>query len=376
MTDCAPHNTTGAAAWDTGRGAAAAAPEPTRAQLAADLRLENFAGALALWKEAGQALRWPCLFTLPPWLRAWWRVFGVGKPQLLAFGAAPRTVGLVPLMLAGAGACFMGDVRLCDHLDVALAPGSAPVVAEGLWRHLRQQEVSWIEAACLRPDSLLATELIPALSGMGCAVTLDPAGVSLELALPASWEGYLESLDGRQRHELRRKLRHLDRAGAWRFRLLEGPQETGVAMERFIALFCAQRSDKAAFMDGRMQRYFRHLAAELAEHGLLRLGCLEIQGAVAAMTLAVEHQGRLHLYNNAYDERFGMLSVGQLSKVFTLRVAIERGLAVFDFLKGAEPYKHRLGGRPVTLQRCRIELAGACGRQPAALRRSPADPRR
>jgi CelD/BcsL family acetyltransferase involved in cellulose biosynthesis len=63
-----------------------------------------------------------------------------------------------------------------------------------------------------------------------------------------------------------------------------------------------------------------------------------------------------HLYNSGFDPRFRSLSVGLMCKVLSLKDAIEKGCKNYDFLKGAETYKYRLGGREVPLYNCRIRL--------------------
>ncbi|MGD8494106.1 MAG: GNAT family N-acetyltransferase, partial [Desulfobacterales bacterium] len=58
-----------------------------------------------------------------------------------------------------------------------------------------------------------------------------------------------------------------------------------------------------------------------------------------------------------YDESYHVLSVGLLSKLFTLKESIQLGKKRYDFLKGTEVYKHRLGGKRISLYRCRVSLA-------------------
>jgi CelD/BcsL family acetyltransferase involved in cellulose biosynthesis len=66
--------------------------------------------------------------------------------------------------------------------------------------------------------------------------------------------------------------------------------------------------------------------------------------------------GTRYLYNSGYDADFSGLSVGIACKLLSIRDAVERGLTRYDFLKGEETYKRRLGGVPVALARCRIDL--------------------
>jgi len=46
--------------------------------------------------------------------------------------------------------------------------------------------------------------------------------------------------------------------------------------------------------------------------------------------------------------------VGLLCKVLCIKDSIERGKKRFDFLKGQEAYKYRLGGREVPISNCQI----------------------
>jgi len=46
-----------------------------------------------------------------------------------------------------------------------------------------------------------------------------------------------------------------------------------------------------------------------------------------------------------------------ISKVMCIKESIQRGKKRFDFLKGAEAYKYRLGGKEIPLYRSRIVLS-------------------
>jgi CelD/BcsL family acetyltransferase involved in cellulose biosynthesis len=66
----------------------------------------------------------------------------------------------------------------------------------------------------------------------------------------------------------------------------------------------------------------------------------------------------MYLYNSGYNPEYESLSVGLLSKVFCIRKSIEEGKRVFEFLKGNEIYKQRLGGKEIPLYRCEIFIGG------------------
>jgi CelD/BcsL family acetyltransferase involved in cellulose biosynthesis len=102
--------------------------------------------------------------------------------------------------------------------------------------------------------------------------------------------------------------------------------------------------------------FFRSMAEALAETGILKLFFLYLDEAPAAAVMCFDYNSTVYLYNNGYDDRYRSLSIGLLSKVFTIQESIERGKIKYDFLKGTEVYKKRLGGKPVQLFRCQVEL--------------------
>ena len=202
----------------------------------------------------------------------------------------------------------------------------------------------------------MPSELVAAAKSLKCEVSCIPEDITLELDLPDSWDKFLAELTGKQRHEVRRKLRRLNDAGEINYRVVEDFEQVTAEMETFLALFGLSRSDKAAFMTNQMRYYFRLLAESMATANLLKLYFLEVDGTPAAAVMCFDYNSTIYLYNNGYDGRFSSLSVGLLSKVLTIKESIRRGKKKYDFLKGTEEYKYRLGGKPVPLYRCQVKL--------------------
>ena len=175
-------------------------------------------------------------------------------------------------------------------------------------------------------------------------------------SLPDSWEDYLQGLSGKERHEIRRKFRRLYAAGKVNLRCIEDPALVSDAMDQFLTLFRANRKDKAAFMTGSMPAFFRSLALNLASRGFLKLYFLDLDDRTIAATFCIAHRSTVYLYNNGYDDAFRSLSIGLLSKVLTIKDSIRNRWRIYDFLKGAEAYKRRLGGKPININRCVIAL--------------------
>jgi CelD/BcsL family acetyltransferase involved in cellulose biosynthesis len=320
--------------------------------------VETIDGLYAYWLEKGSALEWTCLFVLPPWLDVWWRIFGKEwKPYPMVVREGGNVIGIAPLMIQGERACIIGSPDVCDHVDFVFAPGRAKDVLRRILHHLKEQGISLLDLGPLRGDASLLKDMTPVAETLGYEVTIHPEDVILELELPATWDGFLQSLNGKQRHEIRRKIRRLYEAGQINTLVVEEAEQVKKKVDIFLALFGSNRSDKASFMDNQMASFFRSLAEAMAEAQILKLFFLDLDACPVAVAMCFDYASTMYLYNNGYDQRFGSLSVGLLSKVFSMKESIERGRKTYSFLKGGETYKYLLGGTPVPVYRCKVMLS-------------------
>ena len=307
--------------------------------------------------DSGPALKWECLFVLPEWQRVWWREFG-GRSRLSILCARRQgeLIGIAPLMVNGQRASFIGGADVCDYFDFIVSPAQAADFFNRLLDHLKQHGIAELDLGPLRPESTVISHLARVAEQRGCKFSLTPQDVALELELPGTWDEYLGMLKGKQRHEVKRKLRRLHEAGDINFRLVEDAGEILKQLTVFFELFKTSSDQKAAFMTAQMASFFQALAIAMAESKILKLYILEFNAAPVAASMCFDFNATLHLYNSGYDPRFSALSVGLLCKVLSIKDGIESGCKTYDFLKGAEIYKYRLGGREVPLVGCRIEL--------------------
>jgi CelD/BcsL family acetyltransferase involved in cellulose biosynthesis len=319
---------------------------------------ETFTSLASYWTGAKYNLRWDTVFVLPGWLRVWWQNFGSGQELYLrAVRRGEEVIGIAPLLVQGEVASIIGSADVCDYLDFVIAPGAERDFFDTLLDDLSQHSIKQLSLEALRPDSTVLTHLSSMAEERNYSVVYEEDGVSLELDLPSSWDGYLAVLDKKQRHELERKLRRLNEAGQVGYRCHCGNGELGDFMDAFLKLFSLSQKKKASFMTARMEVFFRSLAEAMAEIGLLRLGMLEIDGELAAMVMGFDYNDTMYLYNSCYDTRYRSLSVGILSKVLCIRESIQQGRKKWDFLKGGESYKYHLGGKEVPLYRCEIGIS-------------------
>jgi len=319
--------------------------------------MESFDDLASYWLKPCSPLKWDCIFVLPPWLKVWWREFGsTTDSYLCAVRQRDTIIGVAPLRIKGGEANFIGDTDLCDCLDFVISPGSENDFFNILLDDLRQKGISLLSLRPLRPDSTVLTHLVDIAEVRRYKVSCRVEDVSLEMDLPPTWEEYLRILNRKQRHEVRRKLRRLQETGEVNYRIIKDIEAVADAIDLFLKLFRKSREDKAIFMTTNRESFFRSLAKAMAQAHILRLGILELDAKPVAAIMFFDCNDTIYLYNSGYDHHYTSLSVGLISKILCIKYSIERGRRKFDFLKGTEKYKYRLGGKEIPLHDCQIVL--------------------
>jgi CelD/BcsL family acetyltransferase involved in cellulose biosynthesis len=162
---------------------------------------------------------------------------------------------------------------------------------------------------------------------------------------PVKWEEFLKGLGSKDRHELRRKMRRLEREAPYEVSEVKEEAVLPERMDTFLELHRKSRRDKAEFMTPEMETYFREVAMRFCERGWLSLSFPKVGGREIAAFLAFQFQGAEYVYNSGYDPEFRRLSPGIVLAAHCIRRAIERGTALFHFLRGREDYKYHLGAK-------------------------------
>ncbi|MET0852440.1 MAG: GNAT family N-acetyltransferase [Candidatus Rokuibacteriota bacterium] len=288
------------------------------------------------------------------WQTEWIASFLDGRALqiLTVVDPAGALAGVLPLYAEAAGRWrIVGGEDVSDYLDLAAAPGAEAAVWEALLQQRGDDAAVW-DLRGLRPESPTLA-VLPALAvARGLVATAEREERCPILPLPATWDEYLARLSGKDRHELRRKMRKLEaELPAVTVRAHTSVDGWDEAMTSFLTLHRASRTGKARFMDERMERFFRRSLRALLAARWMRLWFLESAGAPVAGFLCMEYGGSVGLYNSGFDPAHAKLAPGIVLLGHVIRDAIERGVPVFDFLRGEEPYKYSFGPAPHDLFR-------------------------
>jgi len=304
------------------------------------------------WEALHERSNTATLFNSLPYTRLWWRAFGTpGRLQVWTVWDAGELIGIAPLYeteteQGDSVLRFVGGVDVSDYLDIVTAPGrEAEVVAALLARWADAPCRCPIDLHCLRHASPTREAFLRLAPGAGFAVAEQREEICPVISLPDSWEAYLEQLDGKQRRELRRKLRRAGQEAlvSW-YRV--GPALLEEEMERFFHLHALSGADKLLFMTPTMRAFFLDLARTFSARGWLDLCFLLVDGVPSASYLNFLFRDEVWVYNSGFDgEKGGTLSPGWLLLCYHIEDAIARGRRRYDFLRGDESYKFRFGAR-------------------------------
>jgi CelD/BcsL family acetyltransferase involved in cellulose biosynthesis len=290
-------------------------------------------------------------------LRAWWKTLGGGEwPDGELWIAVGRGDGgevqaAAPLFRTSSvpdSLLLIGTSEIADYLDLLAKPADVQPFAGALLEAIARDGPPGVR----RLDLWNVLETSPSLPAIERAADLAGWATSRErlkpcprITLQGGWEGYLERLDKKQRHELRRKMRRVDQTPGAAF--VRAGQDLGLdeSVETFLRLMRFDR-DKDRFLTAPMHDILHDLAAEAAGGGWLRLEFLMVEGRPAAGAWCFEDGDRLLLYNTGLDPAYSSLSPGWALLGHLIRSAAEQGKSEVDFMRGDEDYKFRLGGEP------------------------------
>jgi CelD/BcsL family acetyltransferase involved in cellulose biosynthesis len=344
------------------------------------MRVEVFTAASVFrdlqteWLRLLSQMPFQSVFLTPQWQSTWWYHFGSGRQlHLLTVRSDDGELqGLAPLMFdhdtaASPRLALIGDLELCDYLDLLIAPAWQHEVGQALVHYLVSQVGEETELCLpnLARRSLTPVLLRDRLAAQGLAVEIDQIETCPTIALPADWDAYLATLRSKDRHEMRRKIRRAMAEAQLEYVVTNDVAGLDKHLETFFSLHRLSRQHaKRNFMTAEKAAFFRDMAHRLWSQRWIELTVLRADKVPVAALCCFTYGTTYAAYNASYHPDYGHLSVGIVLFANRIKSAIERRFACFDFLRGDEDYKYRFGAtdRPLyqLLARAACPLPEAC----------------
>ena len=288
---------------------------------------------------------------------AWWQGLGGGEWQngelyvITGRDEQGGLVGIAPLFMTtnrdGEPALLLlGSIEISDYLDVIARPEDIPNFIEALLDYLAQEAepgTALLDWYNLVESSPTLSALHAAADKLGWEYSEQPLQHCPYIPLPGDWEKYICSIDKKQRHEIRRKMRRLEEyylPVRWYF--TQDGAKLDQELNDFLQLM-AKDKDKAKFLTPAMKEQLHSIAKAAYKAGWLQLAFIEVNGEKAAGYLNFDYLNHIWVYNSGLDFRFSELSPGWVLLGYLLEWANNNKRQSFDFMRGDEQYKYRFG---------------------------------
>ncbi|NDJ84433.1 MAG: GNAT family N-acetyltransferase [Chloroflexi bacterium] len=296
------------------------------------------------------------VFLTCEWQSSWWQAYQPGDLWVLAVrNDQGQLVGLAPWFIKPGADDLrvvhtIGCVDVTDYLEVIAHKDCEAEVFAALAEFLKANLARFDKIdLCNIPQASTMLQHFPGvLRDQGFTVEVKQQEVCPVIDLPPSFADYVNGLDKKDRHELRRKMRKIDGIGEGVEWYIVGEEhDLSSELENFLDLMRSASQEKAEFLgDERNLQFFRDITSRAYAAGWLQLAFMIINNKPAAAYLNFDYHNDILVYNSGLDLAVASnLSPGIVLLAYLIRHAIEKGRRRFDFLRGDEEYKYRMGGK-------------------------------
>jgi CelD/BcsL family acetyltransferase involved in cellulose biosynthesis len=130
-----------------------------------------------------------------------------------------------------------------------------------------------------------------------------------------------------------------------------------IAWPIFVDLHQRRRrslGEAGCFLSPCFQAFHEEIARGLLARGMLRLHWLELDGRPAAAEYHFAAGGTIYAYQSGVDPDRLEEEPGRLAGIAVIREAIAEGFAVYDLLRGDEPYKAHWRATPTATEQITV----------------------
>ena len=292
------------------------------------------------WNSLLQRAPTDFVFYTWEWHSTWWEAYQPGELLILVCRDDDQLLGIAPLFVTdtelGRTVRIIGCVDVTDYLDFIVDSEHLREVFAAFADYLAAHRDSFdILDLCNIPQESPTRAILPDLLHNRRFVTaVEQQEVCPVITLAADWGGYLLSLDKKQRHEIRRKLRRIHgTAKTIDWYIVNGRHDLDAEIEQFMRLMAASDPEKALFLqDTSNLRFFKNIVPLAQERGWLQMNFLTVGEEPVAAYLNFVYGERVMVYNSGLNhQEYGQLSPGIVLLAYNIQYAIEKGYRKYDF---------------------------------------------
>ena len=295
------------------------------------------------------------------WLSTWHKWFGREKhPFLLCARESGNLIALLPLCVEKRQSSrfspglkrmsFMGEsYGASDYLDILALPGFKQKSADIFIEYLAlPHSFDLLELEGIAADSYTLQSLARCFANDGrFSYRIVPQYICPRMSLDSRWEDLLER--SRRSDYFKRCIRRLNKIASFEFRVISDVNEIPAAFGRLLELHVGrwiERGGSSAFRTAEQKGFTFDAAAELAGAGMTRFEEIWLEGECRASLFGFESGDSYYFFLSGFDQAWSKYSLGFTLLWLSIREASQRGLKMYDFLRGDENYKFDWSDNP------------------------------
>lgn len=312
------------------------------------------------------------VFATWEWNTHWWHAYHPGELWVITFrDEQQRLVGIAPWFIEthperGRQVHFIGCEDVTDYLDLIVDAAAQDAVLACLAETLQscRDHYDGLDLCNIPNASPTLQHFTRYLEHMGFTTRIQQQEVCPVIQLPATFEQYLETvLDSKNRGELRRKLRRAEgyngNLGTLAWYIVNASHNLDEEAEKFMRLMALSHPDKAAFLTNEQHvTFFKRIIPAALRQGWLQLNFLVVDGEPAAAYFNFDYNNHILVYNSGLNpKKHADLSPGIVLLAYNIQHAIAQQRTAFDFLRGDEQYKYRMGAKDTAVFNLQAQIA-------------------
>lgn len=353
--------------------------------------VNNFRDFIALkdaWNDLLQRSN-HTVFSTWEWLSTWWIHFGNNRRLIILLAEEDnRLIGVAPLMYSvhsmfglrqgkiefvGTGpvtnAAFImedrardlnGNDRIVNYADFIIEKGHENCLPL-FFDYLQNLREKWTCAELRNiPENQIALSRLGQVSN-----NVQPMYKCLHTPLPSSNETFLRNIKRKDRKEIRRYLRQIEKNG-FKTELVDFSKTHSIShgMTELFKLNQKRWNAKGlpgAFANPRLRSFYLDIADSFSQNKWLGLYCLKLSGKTVAVLYGFKYKSKYYAYKMGMDPAYGRFSVGNLLFLKVMEECIHEGLLDFDFMWGTDPYKRQFATRETSNYEAIVPKKGLFG---------------
>jgi len=308
------------------------------------------------WDALLSPVRSDSLFLTCEWQKLWWDSLGNGALSILTVrNESNKLIGIAPWFIESVENIkivrTIGCTEVADYLDVIAETGEEfSVLSDLLEFMLSKNAPDWdlIDLCNIPHDSFTLSLLPPVAQKLGLNIQIKVQDLCPIIELPATFNDCLAMLNRTRRQSLRRKRKIMEALG-YNWYKVDKEYDFNSEIIAFLDLMSLSRPDKAEFLERPgMRTFFLKMGKSMFEKNAMELYFLENKKKRVAAVWQFVCKDRIMFYNSGWNKNlYSHLSPGIVLLSYCIEHAIQRGFRRYDFLRGSEYYKYRLGGNDV-----------------------------